>query len=206
MSGVAITYKGATIASMSDSGNKTLGTAGKYCEDDISVAYTATPEPSGTKQISVTQNGTLTENVSGYASVEVTTVVPNGRTTVTATVTDSDYIEFPVTSPGDWKNFDLVCLSEGDNFSGVRRMTGSRTHDLFIAYAGYDYTESLQTEVRFAAMYQTSGAYTDSEPTQTYNKIWTKQNAIRILKTRIDGTSAVAGFTRGKEYSLTLYY
>lgn len=44
MSGVSISYKGAEIASLDDSGTKTLLTQGKYCEDDIEVAYT---KPSG---------------------------------------------------------------------------------------------------------------------------------------------------------------
>ena len=39
--GVDITYKGATIASLTDSGTKTLLTAGKYCEANIGVDYTA---------------------------------------------------------------------------------------------------------------------------------------------------------------------
>lgn len=42
--GVAITYKGSTIASMNADGTKTLKTAGKYCEGDIGVEYTA-PTP-----------------------------------------------------------------------------------------------------------------------------------------------------------------
>lgn len=33
--------------------------------------------PTGTKEISVTQNGTITENVSGFASAQITTNVPN---------------------------------------------------------------------------------------------------------------------------------
>lgn len=44
MSDVSISYKGAEIASLDDSGMKTLLTSGKYCEDDIEVAYT---KPSG---------------------------------------------------------------------------------------------------------------------------------------------------------------
>ena len=35
------------------------------------------PGPSGTKEISITQNGTTTENVSAYASAEITANVPN---------------------------------------------------------------------------------------------------------------------------------
>lgn len=39
MADVTLTYKGATIAELSESGSKTLRTAGKYCEADIGVAY-----------------------------------------------------------------------------------------------------------------------------------------------------------------------
>lgn len=39
MAEVEISYKGSTIASMDASGTKTLLTSGKYCEDDIEVAY-----------------------------------------------------------------------------------------------------------------------------------------------------------------------
>lgn len=40
MADVDISYKGNVIASMNDSGTTTLETAGMYCEDDITVAYT----------------------------------------------------------------------------------------------------------------------------------------------------------------------
>ena len=44
MADITISYKGNTIAEVSASGTTTLGTSGKYCEDDISIAYT---KPSG---------------------------------------------------------------------------------------------------------------------------------------------------------------
>lgn len=44
MSDVTISYKGVDIATMDASGTKTLQTQGKYCEDDISIAYV---KPSG---------------------------------------------------------------------------------------------------------------------------------------------------------------
>ena len=77
MAEVEISYKGSTIASMSASGTKTLLTEGKYLEDDVTVAYSRPSAPSGTKQISVTQNGTTTEDVTAYASAEITANVPN---------------------------------------------------------------------------------------------------------------------------------
>lgn len=44
MADITVSYKGATIAEVSASGTTTLGTSGKYCEDDISIAYV---QPSG---------------------------------------------------------------------------------------------------------------------------------------------------------------
>ena len=44
MADITVSYKGATIAEVSASGTTTLETAGKYCEDDISLAYV---KPSG---------------------------------------------------------------------------------------------------------------------------------------------------------------
>ena len=39
MADLTINYKGSPIVQMSESGTKTLKTAGKYCEDDITVEY-----------------------------------------------------------------------------------------------------------------------------------------------------------------------
>ena len=39
MSGVNISYNGSAIASMTESGTKTLKTEGKYCESDIAITY-----------------------------------------------------------------------------------------------------------------------------------------------------------------------
>lgn len=44
MADVTLTYKGATIAELNDSGSKTIRTAGKFCEADIALAYV---KPSG---------------------------------------------------------------------------------------------------------------------------------------------------------------
>lgn len=44
MADVTLTYKGATIAELDDSGSKTIRTAGKFCEGDIGVEYV---KPSG---------------------------------------------------------------------------------------------------------------------------------------------------------------
>lgn len=70
MADVTISYKGSAIATMDLSGTKTLGTSGKYCEDDIVVSYT---RPSG--------GGSVTVGVSFSASASfVQADVPSGST------------------------------------------------------------------------------------------------------------------------------
>lgn len=77
MAEVEISYKGSNIATMNASGTKTLLTEAKYLEDDVTVTYTRPAAPSGTKNISITQNGTTTEDVTNYANAEITANVPN---------------------------------------------------------------------------------------------------------------------------------
>ena len=48
MADVEIKYKGALIAALDASGTKTLKTAGKYCESDITVSYTKSAVPAET--------------------------------------------------------------------------------------------------------------------------------------------------------------
>lgn len=78
MSEVTINYKDTAIATMDASGTKTLQTRGRYCEDDIEVVYARPSAPSGTKQISITQNGTTIEDVAAYANAEITVNVQGG--------------------------------------------------------------------------------------------------------------------------------
>ena len=78
MAEVTINYKDAAIATMDASGTKTLQTQGKYCEDDITIAYVKPSGPTGTKSISITQNSTVTEDVAAYANAEITVNVQGG--------------------------------------------------------------------------------------------------------------------------------
>lgn len=76
MSDVTISYKGNSIATMSASGTKTLLTEGKYCEDDITVAYTA-PTPSAgsatTPATTITANPTISVSNSGLITATAST-------------------------------------------------------------------------------------------------------------------------------------
>lgn len=78
MSDITVTFKNETILAMDASGSKPLLTQGKYCEDDISITYAKPTGPTGTKQISITQNGTTTEDVAAYANAEITVNVQGG--------------------------------------------------------------------------------------------------------------------------------
>ena len=48
MADVEIKYKGASIATMNETGTKTLKTSEKYCEDNITVSYTKSAVPAET--------------------------------------------------------------------------------------------------------------------------------------------------------------
>lgn len=77
MAEVEISYKGSNIATMNASGTKTLLTEAKYLEDDVTITYARPSAPSGTKNISITANGQTTEDVTNYASAQITANVPN---------------------------------------------------------------------------------------------------------------------------------
>lgn len=69
-----VTYKGATLTTATNQ-TRTLDTAGTYLEDDITITDVTTI-PTGTKNISITANGTTTEDVTSYATASITTAVP----------------------------------------------------------------------------------------------------------------------------------
>lgn len=52
MADVTLKYKGATIGELSESGNKTINTAGKYCEADILLNYVK-PQGGSIKNINI---------------------------------------------------------------------------------------------------------------------------------------------------------
>ena len=71
MADLTIKYKGQPIVEMTESGTKTLKTAGKYCEDDISVEYA---KPAGGNALSFTSQavGSIPEYQVGHANSEFT--------------------------------------------------------------------------------------------------------------------------------------
>ena len=66
MADLTIKFKGQPIVQMSDSGTKTLKTAGKYCEDDITIEY-AKPAGGGGEMFSSSASGRIPEYQLGHA-------------------------------------------------------------------------------------------------------------------------------------------
>ena len=71
MADLTIKYKGQPIVEMTDTGTKTLKTAGKYCEGDISVEYA---KPAGGGALSFTSQavGRIPAYQVGHANSEFT--------------------------------------------------------------------------------------------------------------------------------------
>lgn len=140
MSAVEISYKGSQIASMDATGVKTLLTGDTFCEDDIVIQYTApsAPTPTGTKQITISGAGTVTEDVTNYANAEITTpsgtagtptatkgVVSNHSVSVTPSVTNATGF-----ITGSTKTGAAVTVSASELVSGSETKTENGTYDV----------------------------------------------------------------------------
>ena len=66
MADLTIKFKGQPIVELSESGTKTLKTAGKYCEGDITVEY-AKPAGGGGERFSSSASGMIPEYQVGHA-------------------------------------------------------------------------------------------------------------------------------------------
>ena len=79
-----VTYKGSTLTTVNNQ-TRVLNTAGKWLEGDITLTDVTQGgiAPTGTKQISISQNGTVTEDVTNYANAQITVNVSGGTPTQT---------------------------------------------------------------------------------------------------------------------------
>ena len=68
MADINVTYKGGTIKQISASGTTTLGTSGKWCEDDIGITYVRPPSyvKIGEKEYAVSTTSTTAALVGGF--------------------------------------------------------------------------------------------------------------------------------------------
>lgn len=91
MADITVGYKGSTIAEISTSGTTTLGTSGKYCEDDITLQYVKPSAPTPTNMISngdFSQAGATTDGWSS-TNVRATVGISDGRLVLTHTTTSN---------------------------------------------------------------------------------------------------------------------
>lgn len=124
--------------------------------DGLSKVTVAVPQPSGTKEISITQNGTTTEDVAAYATAQITVNVPTGGGSGvqgdTETMTDSQ-ASFTATVTGTLTHFLIVASEAYANNTGTRmhlvyadssgRLYGMRTNSGANAYSGTVTTVSV---------------------------------------------------------------
>ena len=68
MADLTIRFKGQPVLEMTESGTKTLKTAGKYCEGDISVEYAKPAGGGGGEMFSSSASGRISEYQVGHAT------------------------------------------------------------------------------------------------------------------------------------------
>ncbi len=86
MSDITVKYKGSTIATMDASGTKTLETQGKYCEDDIEIAYVKPTAPAPTNMITngdFSAAGATTDGWTATIPSRSSLSITNGRLVLT---------------------------------------------------------------------------------------------------------------------------
>ena len=148
MADITISYKGNTIAEVSASGTTTLGTSGKYCEDDISIAYT---KPSGSYiggTVAWNQLLSLTSKTVNDVSVSVS----NGKISYSGTASSSggrtNFIsdtDFNVVSGHKY-----FCSVIGDTNSNLRYYVTSKSSSSVIPIAYF--TASVIREATATAL------------------------------------------------------
>ena len=119
-SDVSISYNGDEIATMSDSGTKTLETAGKYLVDNITVSYTKSGGGGGDEQLFIFCNSTAYLNAGATInnnSLSAKAVYYGAALVSGATVTFYTYGDYILTGVTGWKSGDTI------SFTTVQRGT-----------------------------------------------------------------------------------
>lgn len=92
MADITISYKGATISEVSASGTTTLETAGKYCEDDITLQYVKSGGATPTNMITngdFSVQGATTDGWYSWSPYQSTIAITGGKLVLTHTETSN---------------------------------------------------------------------------------------------------------------------
>lgn len=118
-----VTYKGSTLTTVNNQ-TRVLETAGTWLEDDITLTDVTQGgiTPTGTKQINITANGTTTEDVTNYASAQITVNVSGGGTP--SQTQHTIYFEFE-----DNTNTTITAYWDGTFISDAIRATTPKTYN-----------------------------------------------------------------------------
>ena len=116
-----VTYKGSTLTTVNNQ-TRVLETGGTWLEDDITLTDVTQGgiTPTGTKQINISQNGTTTEDVTNYASAQITVSVSGTPSQTQHTI----YFEF-----SDNTNTSITGYWDGTFISDAIRATTPRTYN-----------------------------------------------------------------------------
>ena len=118
-----VTYKGSTLTTVNNQ-TRVLETGGTWLEDDITLTDVTQSgiTPTGTKQINISQNGTTTEDVTNYASAQITVNVSGGGTP--SQTQHTIYFEF-----SDNTNTTITAYWDGTFISDAIRATTPTTYN-----------------------------------------------------------------------------
>lgn len=116
-----VTYKGSTLTTVNNQ-TSVLNTSGKWLEGDITLTDVTQGgiTPTGTKQINISQNGTVTEDVTNYASAQITVNVSGTPSQTQHTI----YFEFE-----DTTNTTITGYWDSTFISDAIRATTPRTYN-----------------------------------------------------------------------------
>lgn len=120
---ITVTYKGSTLTTVNNQ-TRVLETGGTWLEDDITLVDVTQGgiTPTDTKQINISQNGTVTEDVTNYASAQITVNVSGGGTP--SQTQHTIYFEFE-----DNTNTTITAYWDGTFISDAIRATTPRTYN-----------------------------------------------------------------------------
>ena len=135
-----VVSNGALVAQTAHATVTQNGTVDTTLNNSVEVAV---PQPTGTKQISITQNGTTTENVAEYASAEITVNVSGGGGgTERGTFTQASAVASKTINHSlGTENVAIQVYLDSENYAALQALASSSEHRL-ISFANFAFRSS----------------------------------------------------------------